>query len=121
MADERTAGEIERVLRKREEQTLEDLKRLNAAVQAPPGLDDGTIGRLTRMDALQQQEMALHGQRRLKLQLETIRGALSRVQDGTYGTCVFCEQVISPDRLEATPETPSCTTCQARLEREGRV
>ncbi len=120
MADERTAGEIERVLRKREEQTLEGLKRLEAAVQAPPGLD-GTIGRLTRMDALQQQEMALHGQRRLELQLETIRGALSRVQDGSYGTCVFCGQVIAPVRLEATPETPSCIACQARFEREGRA
>ena len=69
------------------------------------------------MDALQQQEMALHGQRRLELQLETIGGALSRVRDGTYGTCVFCDQSIAPDRLEATPETPTCTACQERLER----
>lgn len=120
MPDGRSTTEIERILRERERQALEDLKRVEEAAQPPPGLD-GSIGRLTRMDALQQQEMALHGQRRLELQLETIRGAMSRVKDGTYGACVFCSQPIAAARLEATPETPSCTPCQERIERQGHA
>jgi hypothetical protein len=48
------------------------------------------MGRLSYIDAHQQHQMTLAGQRRLEVQLETIRGALARVKEGTYGKCVSC-------------------------------
>jgi len=87
----------------------------NAELARPPSLDQ-EIGRLTRQDALQQQQMALHARRRLELQLAQIRGALSRVAEGTFGACALCGIAIAPARLELVPETPFCVACAERLE-----
>ena len=113
------AGSVPReILQARERETLAQL-RSNADSAEPPSLDE-EIGRLTRMDALQQQQMALHARRRLETQLAQIHGALARVDDGTYGGCALCHEPIPPARLELVPETPFCVTCQERLESEGR-
>ena len=101
-------------LRVREENVLARL-RSNAESARPPSLDE-EIGRLTRMDALQQQQMALHARRRLELQLAQIRGAIARVDEGTFGACALCGTAITSGRLELVPETPFCVPCQERLE-----
>ena len=44
--------------------------------------------------------------------LREVRAALTRVQEGTYGTCLSCEEEISPKRLQAVPWTPLCIACQ---------
>lgn len=89
----------------------------NEELTRPPSLDE-EIGRLTRQDALQQQQMALHARRRLQLQLEMLRGAFTRLDEGTFGTCPVCNEDVAPARLELAPETPFCIDCQTRLERE---
>jgi DnaK suppressor protein len=51
--------------------------------------------------------------------LSMVRSALSRLESGTYGTCVACEQPIPKKRLAAVPWTPFCIACQeAADERE---
>lgn len=40
-----------------------------------------------------------------------LRAALSRLDGGTYGTCVTCGEAIPPGRLAALPATPVCTGC----------
>jgi RNA polymerase-binding transcription factor len=40
--------------------------------------------------------------------------ALEKVDEGTYGVCDDCEQLISSDRLEAMPSATLCVTCSAR-------
>ena len=115
------AGEqarFERLLRDREDATRRALER-NADAALPPSLDD-EIGRLTRMDALQQQQMALHARRRLEIQLARIGGALARVAEGTFGACALCGSAVGDERLALVPETPFCLPCQERLERERR-
>jgi DnaK suppressor protein len=42
------------------------------------------------------------------------------LKSGDYGTCVECEEPISPARLQALPEVTTCVRCQDRLERQGR-
>jgi DnaK suppressor protein len=106
------------VLREREQTVLAQL-RANADSARPPSLDE-EIGRLTRMDALQQQQMALHARRRLETQLSQVRGALARVDAGTFGKCALCGHDVSAARLALVPETPFCVGCQTRLEDEGR-
>ena len=50
-------------------------------------------------------------------QLRTIRHALSKIADGTYGECEECGNPIGFSRLQARPEAPLCITCQTRAER----
>src|SRR6184192_1407666 len=49
-----------------------------------------------------------------------LTAALERLKSGDYGTCVECEELISPARLQALPEVTTCVRCQDRLERLGR-
>jgi DnaK suppressor protein len=118
MLSEQDQAALADALRERERDVLAQLD-VNESHAEPPSLDE-EIGRLTRMDALQQQQMALHARRRLQIQLETIRGALARVAEGTLGTCVMCATGIARERLDLVPETPFCVSCQQELESQGR-
>ncbi len=74
-----------------------------------------SIGRLSRVDALQQQHVAFERRRRAEVQLQQLRAALSRVAAGTYGRCLECEEPIEVARLSAKPEAVTCKGCQATL------
>ena len=50
-------------------------------------------------------------------QLQLVRNALARIQDGTFGQCVNCPREIGIKRLEAVPWTPYCIDCQEKAER----
>ncbi|MFA9460651.1 TraR/DksA family transcriptional regulator [Thiohalorhabdus sp. Cl-TMA] len=78
-------------------------------------LDQARTGRLTRMDALQQQAMAQASNRRAQLEKQRIRGALQRIESGEYGYCLRCEEPIGVGRLEADPSVTFCIEC-ARAE-----
>lgn len=72
-----------------------------------------SIGRLSRVDALQQQHMALAQRQRAELQLQQIRTALGRIASDTYGTCLNCGEPVGLARLRVRPETTLCRECQA--------
>lgn len=112
-------ADAERVLKTCEQEVLGELNSLRNNVAPSPV--DGSMGRLSYMDAHQQHQMALHARRQLEHRLDTIRAALWRVKDGSYGACVSCGVTIPTERLEGTPEAPFCIECQARVERTGRV
>lgn len=78
---------------------------------APVALDQTQQGRLSRMDAMQRQEMAQAARRRRKLELERIDAALSRLDAGTFGECVRCGEEIAPERLAFDPTAPLCRAC----------
>ena len=46
-------------------------------------------------------------------QLEETEEALARLDAGTYGRCVHCQEAIAPQRLEVLPAARYCVTCQA--------
>jgi DnaK suppressor protein len=52
--------------------------------------------------------------------LEQVRGALRRLQDGSYGTCTVCGRQIEHVRLEAVPWTPYCLQDQEKQDRKRR-
>lgn len=87
---------------------LEDSSR--DAVQ-PVELDQTGMGRLSRMDAMQAQQMALEAVRRRKRQLQKIGGALRRIEAGEYGRCFVCEEEIGTARLSADPTITRCVNC----------
>ena len=72
---------------------------------------DTSIGRLSRMDAMQNQQMALELRRRQEQQLQRIANALKRMDKGTYGSCGKCKQPIAEDRLEISPDVVMCVRC----------
>ena len=72
---------------------------------------DTSIGRLSRMDAMQNQQMALELRRRQEQQLQRIANALKRMDKGTYGLCGKCKQPIAQDRLEVSPDVVLCVRC----------
>ena len=49
--------------------------------------------------------------------LAEIDDALQRIEDGTFGTCRTCGQLIAPERLEAMPWATQCIDCKRREER----
>lgn len=83
---------------------------------APVALDQSCIGRLSRMDAMQQQAMAQATARRTEIEKQRIKTALSRLQSGDYGQCVKCEEVIGEGRLRIDPATLTCISCARRAE-----
>ena len=78
-----------------------------AAAVAP----DKGLGRLSRMEAMQDQQLVMEMRRRKKRQLVEIKLAISRLDMGNYGTCVFCGKEISHERLEVAPEVQTCMSC----------
>ena len=50
--------------------------------------------------------------------LEQIEGALERIEDGTYGSCVECDAKIAKARLNAIPYAPLCIKCASKAPRE---
>ena len=74
------------------------------------------IGRLTRMDAIQQQKLTQATRHRNAVRMQQVDAALARIKAGRFGECVSCEEPIDDERLQARPETPLCLDCQEELE-----
>ncbi len=99
----------ERLLRMRAE--ILELKGARDDSAATVHLDQSSVGRLSRMDALQQQAMAQNNQRRAVQTLGRIEVALRRCDDGSYGFCIDCDEPIDPRRLNLDPTAARCIRC----------
>lgn len=98
------------VARRRE---LLDLAASSADSRKPVELDQTRVGRLSRMDALQNQAMSLEAERRRQRELQRIEASLKRIEEGDYGYCVACGEQIPLRRLELDPTLPTCVACAA--------
>ena len=74
-------------------------------------LDQTRVGRLTRMDAMQAQQMALESARRRQQQIVKIDGAIRRLESGEYGYCFVCGEEINAQRLAVDPTSTRCMEC----------
>ncbi|TNE30638.1 MAG: TraR/DksA family transcriptional regulator [Alphaproteobacteria bacterium] len=90
---------------------LEDADVRGVDARRPVELDQTMVGRLSRMDAMQQQEMALANERRRKMQIHRIDQALARIDSGDYGYCALCDEEIPAKRLDLDPAVPTCVDC----------
>ena len=89
---------------KQEEKTFQQ-------TSAPVELDQARVGRLSRMDAMQTQQIALETARRHQHQLRQIDAALQRIKSNKYGYCVECEEEINVRRLFINPTSTRCIEC----------
>lgn len=94
---------------------LEAMLLGNAQDSAPVDLDL-PIGRVSRIDAIQQQKMAQASRRKQGMRLQQVKAALKAMENDEYGYCRRCDEVIAYKRLLAQPETPFCLDCKNQME-----
>ena len=80
---------------------------------------DEPIGRISRVDAMQQQKMVAANRAAVQQRRQQVEAALGRIESGEYGECVGCGEEIDPRRLMAQPEASLCVECQGARERRG--
>jgi DnaK suppressor protein len=90
---------------------LEDQDDLGKDSQQTVTLDQQSVGRLSRMDAIQQQAMAKATQTRRNQMKTRIKAALARMDEGEFGYCIDCGEEIPAKRLELDPTVPLCISC----------
>ena len=99
-------------------QRLQDFREELQAIEREGGNSTGTVeldqqrmGRLSRMDALQGQQMAQASARRRQEMLTRIEGALRRIETGDFGYCFVCGEDIGEERLRVDPTVTRCIDC----------
>ncbi|MCC7498482.1 MAG: TraR/DksA family transcriptional regulator [Bryobacterales bacterium] len=97
-------AELSEVLRNREAITIE---------KSPDALDE--------VQHAAERELAIRNLDRESNMLRMVRAALRRFDDGSYGTCMHCEEDISPKRLNAVPWAPYCIQCQEKADRNSET
>jgi DnaK suppressor protein len=107
------------IVRERLEALRESLRaesEATADARDPVTLDQQSVGRLSRMDAMAGQHMAAANERARQAQIVKIDAALRRLDDGDYGYCTNCDEPIAPKRLDADPTASLCIACQSARE-----
>ncbi|MFO7893176.1 MAG: TraR/DksA family transcriptional regulator [Longimicrobiales bacterium] len=103
---EELTAELDRAVKK-----LERSMRTTEEAMRPVELDQTAVGRLSRIDSLQNQGLTRNLQEREQAKLGQIVTAFQRMEEGTYGVCTECGGAIPFARLQVFPETPTCTAC----------
>jgi DnaK suppressor protein len=96
---------------KAERAALAALSHGSAGSRAPVELDQASVGRLSRVDAMQGQAMAMATEQRRSVAMRRIDQALARIDAGSYGECVVCGDPIAPERLAIDPAFLTCVAC----------
>lgn len=98
-------------LLQRLKQDLDALDAQSAESRGPVALDQQSVGRLSRMDALQAQAMAKETHRRRAVETRRINLALRRIEEGDFGWCERCGEAIPEARLDIDPTATLCVAC----------
>lgn len=98
---------------------LDEIAQLDAALQeahssaATVVLDQTSVGRVSRMDAMQQQAMAQVLLERMQVSRRRLQAAVDRIDAGRYAICCQCEQALDAEQLERDPAAVFCRACIA--------
>ena len=92
--------ELEQIVRKRDAITIE---------KSADALDE--------VQHAAERELAIRNLDRESQLLRSVRTALRRIEEGSFGICLHCEEEISPKRLAAVPWTSLCIQCQEQADR----
>mgnify|MGYP003571198312 CR=1 FL=1 len=106
---------LRRALQARRDE-LQALSSDSAQSREAVALDQQSVGRLSRMDAMQQQAMAQATESRRREELRRVLLALRRMDAGDYGICDACGDDIAPGRLALDPASTLCVGCAEKQE-----
>lgn len=104
----------QKLLNQRE--SLVELLTINKDTSQPVQLDQQALGRVSRIDAIQQQKMASANRNAQETTLKLTTKALRRIDEEDYGYCEQCDNLIRYERLLIKPETRFCIQCQSATE-----
>ncbi len=97
-----------------ERDALAEASAKTAEERSPVELDPQSVGRLSRMDEIQVQAMAVATEARRQDRLRRIAATLKRLDDGDYGYCLGCDEDIPAKRLAIDPALATCVDCAGR-------
>ncbi len=108
--EERELQQYRSVLEAKQAELVEALRRRDGITieKAADALDE------VRLAA--DRELMIHTLDRESLRLREIRAALARIEEGTYGICLGCEEPIPKKRLDAVPWAAYCVRCQEAVD-----
>ena len=86
--------------------------QISEEARAPVVMDQQSVGRLSRMDAIQQQSMELATEARRRQRLAQLQAALDRIAGDEFGWCLTCGEEIASARLEIDPASATCVDCR---------
>jgi DnaK suppressor protein len=109
------AQELHTALLALKEQLEQQLQQAESAAE-PVQLDQTLLGRVSRMDAMQQQSVALSTRGHASTTLKRVIAALNAHVEGEYGFCRRCDEPIGFGRLQAQPESSLCLQCQSQID-----
>ena len=99
-----------------QQRELQQLLEYDTETTKPVTLDQQSVGRVSRIDAIQQQQMALANQQQAQALLKNIGLALQRIAAGDFGDCLECGEAIADARLQVQPWASLCISCQSAAE-----
>lgn len=115
MSEELDCNYFKKRLTERYQAILAD-KKAQQQNSAPKQLDQTSVGRLSRMDAMQQQQMAKASARLMDMERRRIETALKRMETEEYGYCILCDEEIAEKRLKFDPSLLTCIACAQKAE-----
>ena len=92
-----------------------ELLSMSKDASRPVDLDQ-PIGRISRVDAMQQQSMLAANRQAAQRRRQLVTAAIERFREDEYGECLGCGEPIGYPRLKAQPEAPLCIACQSQRE-----
>ncbi|RMG77867.1 MAG: TraR/DksA family transcriptional regulator [Bacteroidetes bacterium] len=104
------------ILRKKIEETIEKTKtEIAYLVEATkPVAPENAIGRVSRMDAINNKSVAEAGLRSAQKKLAALQQALTKIDSPNFGICSRCGRPIQPARLLFMPQSTCCVRCAGR-------
>jgi DnaK suppressor protein len=94
------------------------LAELSAVIKNRDGITiEKSPDALDEVQNAAERELAIRNLDRESNLLRNVRLALRRIDEGTFGVCVHCDEEISPKRIAAVPWTPYCISCQEQADR----
>ena len=99
---------------------IQDIASLDKEIEelqemVKPIAPDCSLGRLTRLEMMQEQQVYEHTLHEVEIRLNKLNYALQKVDKEGYGICIECEEDIAFLRLMILPESTHCVTCMNEL------
>ncbi|MFT5207132.1 MAG: DnaK suppressor protein [Candidatus Omnitrophota bacterium] len=108
LSNEEKVGIKAEILRRKSEaeQSAESLLE-----QVKPVSPDSSIGRITRMDAIQQKSVAEANLLNANETILSLTEALKNLDNPSFGICILCQKPIAIERVLALPQSKKCVHC----------
>ena len=98
------------------EKIIEEIERLSAKIleykkMTQPIAPDDAIGRVSRMDAINNRAVAEEALRKAERKLQKLKIAQKEIKNTNFGFCLNCKKEIPIARLIIVPESKKCVNC----------